>query len=172
MDEPIIPPPAKLFAAIRCLDIEKRMQAERLLKKRFGDADYRTKEIPIPIDLYEQGNRPILTMVLISYKKLITREDIVKVKQITHEIEKKVCKANEMNFSVDPGYLTLSNVYLASFKEFFHRTYVRKGVYLENLYRYLAKRYQPWEWTPPEYRKPEALFFFHEMRRLYCNQTS
>jgi len=48
--------------------------------------------------------------------------------------------------------------------------YVGKGVYVENEYRYVAKHYQPWEWTYPDYRKKEYLQFFETLRSIYYEQ--
>jgi hypothetical protein len=48
--------------------------------------------------------------------------------------------------------------------------YLGKGVYLENEYKYVEKRFQSWEWTYPDYKKQEYLSFFYNIRRIYHNQ--
>jgi hypothetical protein len=170
MSEPIIPPRAKLFVGILFSTEDVLAAAEKLLLKKFGEIDFRTKNIPFVHTKYYSDMGSAQYRVLISFRKLIRREGIVEVKLYTNRLEKRLSEEGVRKINIDPGYLTLSNVYLASCKEFFHRAYLRKGVYLENEYRYVAKRYRPWEWTYPDYQKPDYLYFFHEVRRLYNNQ--
>jgi len=170
MSEPIIPSKAKLFIGIIFSSGEILSSVERILVKKFGDIDFRTKNMPFSHTKYYSDMGSGLFKVLFSFKKLVRREDIVAVKLYTNKIEKRFSESRVRKVNIDPGYMTLSNVYLATCKEYFHRTYLGKGVYLENEYRYVAKRYQPWEWTYPDYQKPDYLFFFHEARRMYHNQ--
>ncbi len=85
-----------------------------------------------------------LFRVLLSFRKLVRREDIVEIKLFTNRLEKKLSGKDRRIVNIDPGYLTLSNVFLASCKEYFHRAYLREGVYLENEYRFVARHYEPW----------------------------
>ncbi|HOD13744.1 MAG TPA: DUF4416 family protein [Spirochaetota bacterium] len=170
MSEPVIPPRAKLFIGILFSSEEVLAAAEKPLMKKFGEIDFRTKSIPFIHTKYYSDMGAGQYKVFLSFKKLIRREDIVEIKLYTNKLEKRFSDNGVRKINIDPGYLTLSNVYLASCKEFFHRAYLRRGVYLENEYRYVAKRYQSWEWTYPDYQKPEYLYFFHEVRRLYHNQ--
>lgn len=170
MSDPVIPPKAKLFIGIIFNTEGILADVEKILVNKFGEIDYRTKNIPFVHTKYYSDMGSARFKVLLSFRKLIRREDIVEIKLYTNKIEKRLSENKIRKANIDPGYLTLSNVYLATCKEFFHRAYLRRGVYLENEYRYVAKRYQPWEWTYPDYQKPEYLFFFHEVRRIYYNQ--
>jgi len=170
MSEPVIPAKAKLFVGILFSTEDVLCAVEKLLIRRFGDIDFRTKNIPFVHTRYYSDMGSAQQKVLLSFRKLIRREDIVEIKLYTNRLEKRFSDNKIRKVNIDPGYVTLSNVYLATCKDFFHRTYLRKGVFLENEYRYVAKRYQPWEWTYPDYQKPEYLFFFHEVRRMYHNQ--
>lgn len=170
MSEPTIPPKAKLFIGILYSTDEVLSGVEKILFKKFGEIDFRTKKMPFVQARYTSDMGPAQFRVLLSYRDLIRREDIVEIKLYTNKIEKQFSEKKMRMANIDPGYLTLSNVCLATCKDFFHRTYLRKGVYLESQYRYVARRFQPWEWTSPDYQKPEYLYFFHEMRRIYHNQ--
>jgi hypothetical protein len=170
MSEPAIPPKAKLFIGIIFSTEAILSDVEKILVKKFGEIDYRTKNIPFMHTKYYSDMGSAQFKVLLSFRRLIRREDIVEIKLYTNKIEKRFSENKIRKVNIDPGYLTLSNVYLATCKEFFHRAYLRRGVYLENEYRYVAKRYQPWDWTYPDYHKSDYLFFFHEVRRMYYNQ--
>jgi len=170
MSEPVIPARAKLFIGVLFSSEVILDAVEKALVKKFGGMDFRTKNIPFVHTRYYPDMGSAKFKVLFSFRRLIRREDIVEIKLYTNRLEKRFAENKTRNVNIDPGYLTLSNVYLATCRDFFHRTYLRKGVFLENEYRYVARRYQQWEWTCPDYQKPEYLYFFHEVRRMYHNQ--
>ncbi|MCX7678830.1 MAG: DUF4416 family protein [Spirochaetes bacterium] len=170
MAEPIIPPPAKLFIGILTAREEIFEQARKILEKKYGDIDFATAKIPFVHTNYYSTLGKNIFKVLFSFKKLIKREDIVDIKLYTNKIEKKFLERDKRLINIDPGYLTLSNVFLATCKDYFHRAYLSRGVFLENELKFIAKRYEPWEWTYPDYRKPEYLHFFYNVRRIYYNQ--
>ena len=170
MAEPILPPRAKLFIGILTTSEEFLSPAEKALEKKFGEIDFRTMKIPFTNTNYYSAIGKNLFRTFLSFRKLIKREDIAGIKLYSNRLEKKISGKEKRRINIDPGYLTLSNVYLASCKEFFHRAYLQKGIYLENEYRYVAKRYQPWEWTYPDYRMQEYYDFFHNVRKIYARQ--
>jgi hypothetical protein len=171
MAEPVIPQRAKLFSGIITASGELAQSAEAALVKKYGDIDFKTAKIPFTHTEYYGGMGRDLFRVLLSFRKLVRREDIVEIKLFTNRLEKKLSGKDRRIVNIDPGYLTLSNVFLASCKEYFHRAYLRGGVYLENEYRFVARHYEPWDWTYPDYRQPEYLDFFHGVRRLYAQQV-
>lgn len=170
MADPIIPPRAKLFMGVLSGTDALQEQAEEALLKRFGEIDFKTVKIPFSHTDYYSSLGSRIFRVFVSFKKLVRREDIVDIKLFTNRLEKKISGKGKRIVNIDPGYLTLSNVYLATCKEFFHRSYLARGVYLENEYRYVARRFQPWDWTYPDYRTPEYLDFFYNLRRIYSRQ--
>ena len=105
-----------------------------------------------------------------SFQKLIKREKTAGIKLFTNRLEKKMSGDNKRIINIDPGYITLSNVFLASNKDFYHRVYIGRGVFLENEYRYTAKKFKMWEWTYPDYKKKEYLNFFYDLRKIYKKQ--
>lgn len=170
MAEHIIPPKAKLFVGIIFSSEVHLYKTERALVRKYGEIDYRSHPILFDNTVhYRDGNRAQCKL-FISFQKLIRREDIAAIKLMTNRLEKRFIENEKRRVNIDPGYLTLSNVFVASCKEYFHRIYLEKGVYLENEYRYVSRHFQPWDWTYPDFRKPEYLAFFHDLRRLYYRQ--
>jgi hypothetical protein len=168
--EPLIPRRAKLFVGIITASGELAQSAEAALVKKYGEIDFKTVKIPFIHTEYYGGMGRDLFRVFLSFRKLVRREDIVDIKLFGNRLEKKLSGKEKRIINIDPGYLTLSNVFLASCKEYFHRAYLREGVYLENEYRFVARRYEPWDWTYPDYRSSEYLEFFHGVRRLDVQQ--
>ena len=170
MAQPITPTKAKLFIGLLTGSDEVLTSAEKFLSKKFGAIDFRTDKIPFSHTEYYNAIGKNLFKVFLSFKKLIKREHIVNIKLLTNKLEIRLSGKNKQKINIDPGYLTLSNVYLASCKEFFHRVYLQKGVYLENEYRYVGRQFHSWEWTYPDYKKPEYFEFFHSIRKIYYKQ--
>lgn len=170
MSEAIIPVRAKLFAGILASSDSHMDAAVLALEKKYGEIDFKTVKIPFDHTDYYNAIGKNLFRVFISFRKLIKRENIVKVKLYTNGLEKKVSGKDRRRINIDPGYLTLSNVFLATCKDFFHRVYLSDGIYLENEYRYVAKHLEPWDWTYPDYRTREYMDFFHNLRRIYAKQ--
>ncbi len=170
MSEPVIPVRAKLFTGILAGSDLVLERAELMLRKKFGEIDYKTMKMPFEHTEYYSKVGRNLFRVFLSFKKLVRREDIVKIKLFTNGLEKKISGKGNRCVNIDPGYMTLSNVYLATCKEFFHRAYLREGVYLENEYRYMGRRLEPWDWTPPDYLKDDYKQFFYNIRVVYTRQ--
>lgn len=78
--------------------------------------------------------------------------------------------------NLDPGYLTLDKLVLASTKNHAHRLYLDRGIYAEITLQYRARRWQSLPWTYPDYQQPE----YHEvlnrgresLRNLLARDTS
>jgi hypothetical protein len=170
MAEPVIPHKAKLFVGILSGDERLIYKAEEKLVKKYGSVDARTPPMAFSHTGYYKKIGPVLFKVFFSFEKLIRREDIVDIKLHTNDLEKKLSPKESRKVNIDPGYLTLSNVYLASCKEYFHRAYIGRGIYLENEYKFIDRHFQPWDWTYPDYQKKEYLDYFHQVRSIYYNQ--
>lgn len=72
--------------------------------------------------------------------------------------------------NIDPGYLTLTKLVLASAKDRAHRIYMRDGIYAEECLYYL-KGWQSRPWTYPDYQRSEFQAFF-EKARDYLKRNS
>jgi hypothetical protein len=170
MAEPVIPQKAKLFIGIIFSSEEAMLKAKKRLIRKFGKTDSETSYIPFSHTSYYKGLGSNLYKVFFSFEKLAARDRLADIKLYTNRIEKNLSVKGKRIINIDPGYLTLSNVFLASCKEFFHRAYLGKGIYIENEYQYVNKEYVFWEWTYPDYKKIEYLAFFYELRKIYHGQ--
>ena len=170
MAKPVIPPPAKLFIGILTDSDNFLNKAETVLTRKYGKIDLKTGKIQFSHTEYYSSIGKNLFKVFFSFERLFMREQIVKIKLFTNNLEKRISTKDKRNINIDPGYLTLSNVFLASCKDFFHRIYLDRGVYLENEYRYVGRQFQPWQWTYPDYLKVDYLDFFYDVRKTYYKQ--
>lgn len=70
--------------------------------------------------------------------------------------------------NLDPGYLTLAKVVLASAKDFSHRVYLRDGIYAEVTLQYRGGGFHSLPWTFPDYASGRYDAFFLKLReRLF-----
>ncbi|MCI0492861.1 MAG: DUF4416 family protein [Planctomycetes bacterium] len=66
--------------------------------------------------------------------------------------------------NLDPGYITLAKLVLASTKDFAHRIHLRDGIYGEVTLAYRHKQWQAFEWTYPDYRRADYQRYFSGCR--------
>jgi hypothetical protein len=66
--------------------------------------------------------------------------------------------------NIDPGYITLGKLVLASTKDFAHRIYLGQGIYAEVTLHYRHHRWQHHDFTFPDYRRDDYQKFFSECR--------
>jgi hypothetical protein len=74
--------------------------------------------------------------------------------------------AESRPLNIDPGYVTLSKLVLASAKDRAHRIYLADGIYAEECLYYLDRRWQSRPWTYPDYQRDDFQAFFVEAREL------
>jgi hypothetical protein len=66
--------------------------------------------------------------------------------------------------NLDPGYLTLAKLVLASTKDFAHRIYLGRGIYAEVTLFYKHGRWRHHEYTFADYRREDYQRFFTACR--------
>ena len=72
--------------------------------------------------------------------------------------------AESRPLNLDPGYITPAKLVLASTKDHAHRLYLGDGIYAEVTLAFRQRRWQPQEWTYPDYRRPDYQEFFTTCR--------
>jgi hypothetical protein len=72
--------------------------------------------------------------------------------------------SEERPLNLDPGYITLAKLVLASTKDHAHRLYLGRGIFAEITLQYRARGWRPFEWTYPDYRRADFQEFFTQCR--------
>ena len=70
----------------------------------------------------------------------------------------------ERPLNIDPGYLSLTKLVLASTKNREHRLYLQQGIYGEVTLAFRNQRWNAMEWTYPDYQRADFQSFFSEAR--------
>jgi len=152
-------------------------EAQERLCSKFGAVDY---ESPIILfsytDYYEPEMGKALLRKFIAFEKLINPDELVEAKLFTQKIESQMGERKNGNLkrkiNLDPGYLNLGKLVLATTKDHQHRLYLRDGIFGEVTLRYKGGTYAGWEWSYPDYRSPEYLNIFHCIREIYRDQIA
>jgi hypothetical protein len=66
--------------------------------------------------------------------------------------------------NLDPGYITLAKLVLASTKDHAHRIYLGAGMFAEVTLYFKGGQWLPREWTFPDYRRSDYQRFFLQVR--------
>jgi len=174
-------PRVKLFFALMTRRAELFQECERELAEEFGPMDPRGEPYDFDqfTDYYAEEFGTGLRKCFVAVKELIAPEELVAVKRRANDIEQCFARRGRPEASnhprlinIDPGYLSLSKVVLATTKDQAHRLYMGNGIFEEVTltYRKSAGGFQPNPWTYPDYRTPERLQFFNRLREAYHRQ--
>ena len=106
----------------------------------------------------------------ISFKTLIRPEEIVEIKQKTNALEKKYAQGGKRKINIDPGYIVLERLILATGKNYTHRIYLSKGIYADLTLIFQRGSFSPLAWTYKDYSDPEIIGFFNGVRETYKRQ--
>jgi hypothetical protein len=74
--------------------------------------------------------------------------------------------------NIDPGYMSLTKLVLASTKNREHRIYLRDGIYAEVTLAFREQQWQPMPWTYPDYQRPDFRVFFLDARKHLAKKVS
>jgi hypothetical protein len=165
----------KLFCGLICREMDTAREVSKSLTKAFGQLDYESEVFDFDHTEYyrsEMGER--LIRKFISFEQLIDPGKLADTKLKTIEIEKKFADRLEdeyrRNINIDPGYMELSKVVLASTKNYSHRIYIGKGIFAEVTLIRKDNKFKFLPWTYPDYANPITLDFFENMRQILKNQ--
>jgi len=168
MGVPRKPAPAMLFAG--CLYSKKDclLKGKDILIKEFGPLCLESGEFDWASDYYaEELGAPVKRKFLF-FDRLIGPGEIADIKLKTNKMEKMLSDKGKRTINIDPGYLTLHNVMLASTKNYAHRMYLKKRIYGEVTLVYSSKEnlYKPHLFTYRDFAEKQTVGLFLKARQI------
>jgi hypothetical protein len=126
-------------------------------------------------DYYQATMGPGLRKRFFAFNRPLDPAELANLKLLTNQWEQDYAAAaghaEPRPLNLDPGYLTLGKLVLASTKDFAHRIYLRDGIYAEVTLHYKHHRWQHHEYTFADYRRDDYQRFFSQCRELlHCRQ--
>ena len=115
---------------------------------------------------------PNLLRRWLSLEKLISPEELGPMKHISNEMEDSFSKNGRRTVNIDPGYLGLSKLVLASTKDFSHRIFVGNQIYEEITLLYRTNKFTALPWSYSDYKSAPAIQFLTEARNRLLLQLA
>lgn len=141
------------------------------LEKAHGVVDHVSPVWPFDFTTYyaEEFGEDLVRQ-FISFSELIDAASLAQIKLFTNNLEQQSASHGKRQINLDPGYIDLSKLVLATTKNHQHRIYLGQGIYAEVTLRFTRKSFRPWEWTYPDYRTDRYIQFFNQVRETYLEQ--
>jgi hypothetical protein len=175
MGKPEKPTPVKPFAGVLTGYPETIPEVKSELETRFGRADEESSLFQFDYtDYYSEKMGMGLKKKFFSFRSLVSPGELAEIKLETNEIEEKLAGKLDTGtarpVNIDPGYVGLSKMVLATTKNYSHRIYLEGGIYAEVTLKYEDGGYRPQPWTYPDYRSDDYVSFFNDLREQYSEQ--
>ncbi len=144
-------------------------RARAMLLERFGRFEHETGPIPFEMTGYyaeEMGEG--LNRWLVSFERAISQEAVAGIKHEANRMEAEIASAGSWPVprpvNLDPGYVTLGKMVLATTKDHAHRIAVGEDMYAEVALRFTAGHFEANPWTYADYQQESYLEFFAKVR--------
>jgi len=145
--------------------------AKILLCKKFSPIDFESEILNFDFtDYYCKEMGGGLKRQFVSFKKPIDAAKLSEIKIFTNKMEEKLRQNFSRTINIDPGYLDMSKLILATTKDYNHRIYIGRGIFAEVTLYYRGKSFLPWEWTYPDYKSQRYIDIFNKIREIYAAQ--
>ena len=161
------PDPALLFIGTLYSDKSVVPEAQKLLEENFGEILMTSPATPWDYSTYykDEIGSPLMRQFLF-FKTLINPGMLADIKLKTNDIEDMLSHEGKRCINLDPGYLTLSNIVLASTKNYSHRIYLSKGIFGEVTLIYKGETYHPHLFTYRDYQDKTSIELFLNVREV------
>lgn len=161
-------PHVKLFVGMLSSSLRLLEETVPVLESEFGPCDFRSEPWPFGFtEYYTKEMGTPLWRRFVAFERLIPPEAIREAKIRTNELESSFSakfSPPPRPINLDPGYVSLAKVVLATTKDYTHRICLGGGIFAEVTLFYRSGRFEPFDWTYPDYRTPEYLDFFRKLR--------
>lgn len=174
MAVPRKPEDALFFVGILAAGKSELALAADRLEQEFGRAATGSLIWPFDNTEYyrdELGDAPV--RAFLAWDGLFPSDQIGRRKIITNQLEIELAAVMEnagekgglsRPINLDPGYITLAKVVLASAKNYAHRIHLHDSIYAEITLQYKQGRFHTLPWTFPDYASGRYDGFFHGLR--------
>jgi hypothetical protein len=142
------------------------------LEEMFGPVDWKSPGLFFDrTRYYEREMGWPLFRRFVSFGDLVRPESIVEVKLRTNELEKAFVHEGKRMVNIDPGYICMERLILATGKNYTHRIYLSKGIYADLTLVFQKGSFRPLAWTYRDYAAEELIRHFNEVRAKYKVQV-
>lgn len=171
MSKPVPADDVKLMVSLLASDVHTVNEALRALSERYGNPDYLSSpQLFNYSDYYEREMGGPLVRRFVFFERLARPEELPAIKIFCNEIEEWHSRDGKRRVNLDPGYVALAHVILATGKGYSHRPYLRDGIYADLTLIFRDGAFHPLPWTYPDYASLPTRKMFHGLRERYLQQ--
>lgn len=172
MAKPQTAAPVKMLVAVLWADAETLRAAVGELQAVWGEIDFVGADRAFDrTDYYLQEMGADLRRRLVTFAALVPPESLRTAKLCCNEIEDRLSSGGRRQVNLDVGYLDHHKIVLASVKCAGQKIHLGDGVYADLVARYKHGRYQPFEWTFPDFRDGRYDDELSRIRKIYLDQS-
>ncbi|MBN1412752.1 MAG: DUF4416 family protein [Spirochaetales bacterium] len=143
------------------------------LTSLFGPVDYQSEAIDFTFSHYydDEMGAPIHRFFL-TFEELQEADALAPVKLKTNALEEKFSIKGKRRLNLDPGFIFLSKLILATTKDGSQRIPLGSGIYGEITLVFEHKSFRPLELTYPDFRSDTYIHILNEVRNRYKEQLA
>ena len=169
MSVPASSRPAKLLVGFFTAHRQLAGTLMERLEAHFGSVDLVSRWLPFDFtDYYTREMGTPLYRRMVAFKPLVDQEALPDIKHLTNALETEFTREGSRAVNIDPGYLLLERLVLATGKNFSHRIYLRRGIYADLTLIYRKGHFESLPWTYPDYRDKHLQAFLLKVRHKYA----
>ena len=164
-----MPKPSKLIIGLIMKDTTLFKPLTVELAALYGPLDMVSAWMPFDYTSYYEPEMgaPLLRRML-TFNSLIRQTELPAIKLTTNRLEESYSQNGKRRVNIDPGYLLLERLVLASGKNFSHRIYIGDGIYADLTLIYQHGAFAKLPWTYPDYADQPMLEFLRQVRGKYA----
>jgi hypothetical protein len=171
MGQPSFPSPALLITAAFSRYGEALAWAKRKLEAEWGPVAMESPAFDfVETDYYRPTMGPGIKKIFWAFESPFDSADLADIKLAANRFEEEYAAEAGLPeprpLNLDPGYLTLGKLVLASTKDFTHRIYLNRGIFAEVTLFYKHHRWQHHDCTFADYRREDYQRFFSQCREM------
>lgn len=121
---------------------------------RLGPVEFQSTWHPFPKShYYEKEMGPNLKRCFVAFKNIFEPHQLAELKNFSTQAEKKFAEGSQRAINIDPGYVDLFKVVLASGKSGGQKVALSEEVFAHTVLRFEKGKWIPFEWTYPDFRE-------------------
>jgi hypothetical protein len=171
MAETHAPFPVKYFIGVLFSDKELLLSSLVNLQNLWGNIDFQSQDYSFDVtDYYEPEMGASIYRRIVTFEKLYEPTLLVDMKLKCNDLENEIAIDSKRQVNLDAGYLDHNKIILASAKEAGQKVYLDKGIYADLAGRYKDGKYQPFEWSFPDFKDGRYDKELLLVRKIYLKQ--
>ena len=150
-----------------------RQQLLLRLEQEFGEIDFQSETLNFPFTHYYDAEMGVpIKRFFLSFEEPLSPDTLADIKLRSNRMEDEFREEGNRRVNLDPGFLTLSRLVLATTKEGSHRIPLRSGIFGEVTLLFEKGEFRPLPWTYPDFRSDTYRTILKNIRDIYKLQRN